>query len=264
MNKLLISVITPSYNQATYIEETIRSVLSQKVNSGIEYLVMDGGSTDGTLHILDKYSGQLTWVSENDKGQSDALNKGVARAQGEIIGWLNSDDLYLPGALQKVMDYFSAHPDCLWLYGKSRIIDENGVEVRKLLSAYKNLVSSKFFYPLLLLENFISQPSVFFRRSAFEAAGPLELDLPLAMDYDLWLRLGKMGPPGIIHDRLSCFRVHKQAKSTQNIRKQFIEQYRIHKRHDRRRMLLFLHRLNIFRTICGYWVMGKWNRLSGK
>src|ERR1039457_1571996 len=116
MEKCLISVITPSLNQAGYIEDTIRSVLSQKVNSGLEYLVMDGGSNDGTPDILKKYSDRLTWYSEKDRGQSDAVNKGISLSGGEIIGWLNSDDLYLPGALQKVSDYFRAHPDGLWLY----------------------------------------------------------------------------------------------------------------------------------------------------
>lgn len=260
----MISVITPSYNQAGFIEETIQSVLQQSLDSGLEYIVMDGGSDDGTLDILKKYPDSLRWYSEKDRGQSDAINKGISLSSGEIIGWLNSDDLYFPGALQKVSDYFSAHPDCRWLYGKCRIIDEQGLEIRKWLTWYKNRVARKFYYPALLLENFISQPSVFFRRSAFEATGPLELELPLAMDYDLWLRMSKLGPPGILHDYLSCFRVHDQAKSTQNIRKQFVEQYNIHKGYDRRRILLFLHRLNIFLTICGYWLIGKWNQRSGK
>ena len=256
----LISIITPSFNQAAYIEDTINSVLSQETNFGIEYLVMDGGSTDGTLQLLDTYSGRLTRFSEQDKGQSDALNKGIARAQGEIIGWLNSDDLYLPGTLQKVADYFTTHPECNWLYGRCMIVDEENQEIRKMITWYKNLVSKKFFLPLLLIENFISQPAVFFRKTAFEKTGPLALDLPLAMDYDLWLRMAKLGPPGVLNDYLASFRVHRQAKSAIHSRKQFQEQFEIHKKHDQRKLLLFLHKLNIARAIGGYWLIEKWNQ----
>lgn len=256
-----ISIITPSLNQGAYIEQTFRSVLEQGVNFPVEYIVMDGGSTDGSLQFLDTYSGRLTWFSEPDKGQADALNKGIARAQGEIIGWLNSDDLYLPGTLQKVADYFTAHPDCNWLYGRCRIVDDENREIRKMITWYKNLVSRKFYLPLLLIENFISQPAVFFRRSAFEKTGPLALDLPLALDYDLWLRMAKQGPPGIVNEYLASFRVHRLAKSAIHSRKQFLEQFEIHKKYDQRKLWLFLHRLNIARAIGGYWLIEKWNQL---
>lgn len=261
LKKILISVITPSFNQAAYIEDTIKTVLQQETGFNFEYLVMDGGSTDGTLQLLENYSGRLTWFSEPDKGQSDALNKGIAHAQGEIIGWLNSDDLYLPGTLQKVADYFTNHPDCDWLYGRCRIVDDENREIRKMITWYKNLVSRKFHLPLLLIENFISQPAVFFRQSAFEKTGPLALDLPLAMDYDLWLRMAMLGPPGVVHDYLASFRVHRQAKSAIHSRKQFLEQFEIHKKYDKRKLWLFLHRLNIARAIGGYWLLEKWNQL---
>jgi len=261
-NNLFISVITPSFNQAIYLEDTIQSVLAQEVDSGFEYIVMDGGSTDETLLLLEKYAGQITWTSEKDSGQADALNKGIARAQGEIIGWLNSDDLYLPGALQKVAGYFESHPGCNWVYGKCKIVDEENREIRKWLTLYKNLVSKKFFYPALLIENFISQPSVFFRRSAFEKAGHLALDLPLAMDYDLWIRMAKLDPPGVINDYLASFRVHRNAKSALHSKAQFLEQFEIHKKYDRQKLLLFIHRLNIARTIAGYWLIEKVNQIT--
>jgi glycosyltransferase involved in cell wall biosynthesis len=255
--KIKISVITPSYNQSGYIERTIRSVLDQETAFPLEYIIVDGGSIDGTTEILERYSGKVKWISEKDKGQSDALNKGIGLSSGDIIGWLNSDDLYLPGTLQKVGDYFNAHPDCTWLYGKCRIIDEEDREFRKWMTFYKNMVSKRFSFPFLLIENFISQPAVFFKRTAFEKAGPLNLDLPLAMDYDLWIRLAKAGKPGVLDDYLACFRVHKKAKSTQYSKQQFLEQYSIHKIHDQRKFLLLMHRANIARSIFGYWLIGK-------
>jgi glycosyltransferase involved in cell wall biosynthesis len=260
--KLTISIVTPSYNQDDYIERTLNSVLSQETDFRVELIVMDGGSTDGTPGILNKYNGKIQWVSERDKGQCDALNKGIKRSSGDIIGYLNSDDLYLPGALQKVGEYFTSRPDCSWLYGRCRIIDEEDREIRKWMTLYKNLVSKRFIYPLLLIENFISQPAVFFRRSAIEKAGMFKLDLPLAMDYDLWIRLAKSGMPGVLEDYLACFRVHKQAKSAQYSKQQFLEQYRIHQLHDQRKLLLFLHRVNIARTIAGYWLLARLDQTS--
>ena len=262
--KNMISVITPSFNQALFIEETIRSVLSQEVNSPFEYIVMDGGSDDGTLEILKKFDGRLKWFSGKDDGQSDAVNKGIAKAGGDIIGWLNSDDIYLPGTLQKVEEYFARNPRCNWLYGKCRIIDEEGREIRRWMTLYKNLASKRFYYPLLLIENFISQPAVFFRKSAFEEAGRLKPGLSLAQDYDLWIRLAKSGPPGVLQDYLASFRIHKKAKSSTYSKKQFIEQYNIHKSHDHGIFLLLLHRINIARVIIGYWLIEKFNRLQKK
>ncbi len=117
-----ISIITPSWNQGPFIERTIRSVLEQGYPN-LEYIVMDGGSTDGTIDILRKYEGRLTWVSDKDKGQADAINKGITRSTGDIIAYLNSDDIYETGALRKAADHFSAHPDDRWLTGQCRIID---------------------------------------------------------------------------------------------------------------------------------------------
>ncbi|MEI7981680.1 MAG: glycosyltransferase family 2 protein [Bacteroidota bacterium] len=254
-----ISIITPSLNQKIYIERTIHSVLDQQDGFSVEFIIMDGGSTDGTAEIVQKYQGKLTWVSHPDKGQSDALNQGVAMAKGEIIGWLNSDDLFLPGALERVSRFFEENPSCNWVFGKCRIIDDQDREIRKWMTLYKNLYLKRFSYNALLMENFISQPAVFFRKSAFETAGPLELDLPYAMDYDLWIRLAKKFKPGYIGEYLACFRVHQDAKSKLYSKKQFQEQYAIHKKHDKRKIVLFLHRVSMIRTIVGYWIIDKMN-----
>jgi len=121
-----ISIVTPSFNQARFIRNTIESVVSQKISAKVEYIVIDGGSRDGTIDILNEYNERIKWISGKDEGQSDAVNKGLALSSGEIIGWLNSDDIYYPGTLQKVLDYFNENPDRKWLYGQCKILNING------------------------------------------------------------------------------------------------------------------------------------------
>jgi glycosyltransferase involved in cell wall biosynthesis len=250
-----ISVITPSFNQGDFIERTILSVISQKIGSQIEMLVIDGGSNDQTLEILRKFDSRIRWVSERDKGQSDAINKGIRMATGDIIGWLNSDDTYCPETLEKVVDYFSLHPECMWLYGKCRIIDEEDREIRKKITWYKNLFTGRFSFEKLLIENPISQPAVFFRRKVFDEVGLLDPSVHFAMDYDLWLRLSKKYSPGYIPEYLSNFRVQISSKSVNNFRRQFRQEYEVHKRHDSRKLYLFLHWLNIRKIIVAYSLM---------
>jgi len=255
-----LSVITPSFNQSDFIGRTIMSVLSQETDAEFEYIIIDGASTDGTIEILKQFTDKLTWVSSPDDGQADAVNKGIDEAHGEIIGWLNSDDVYLPETLKKAICYFDEHPECQWLYGLCNIIDDNDREVRRWLTKYKNVRIRRFHFNKLLLENCISQPAVFFRKSAFYTAGKLDTKLPYAMDYDLWLRLAKLYQPGMIRDYLASFRVHRQSKSMTNSRQQFIEQYKIHKKYDQRKSYLFLHRMLMNATIFGYWLISKIRR----
>jgi GT2 family glycosyltransferase len=218
---------------------------------------MDGGSTDGTLEILARHAAHSRYTSSPDLGMADALNKGIALSAGSVVGWINSDDYYLPGALQKVSDWFDNHPDCLWVYGNCMIVDEQGREVRKWITKYKTFQSRNFGYKRLLLENFISQPAVFMRRTALEAAGKIDTGLPTAMDYDLWLRLAKAGTPGYINEFLACFRVHGDSISAARFKEQFEEQYRIHQRYDQSWWLLFRHRINIRLIVFIYSIMQK-------
>ena len=259
-----ISVITPSFNQANFIERTIRSILDQDVNFPLEYIVVDGGSTDGTLDILEKYKNRLNFISEQDEGQSDAVNKGITMASGEIIGWLNSDDVYLPGTLQKVADHFEVNPALQWLYGYCRTIDENDEEIRGWITCYKKNRSRRFNYKRLLTENFISQPAVFFRKDAFLKSGPLDLSQHYAMDFDLWLRLSRLSPPLVLNDYLASFRLHGSSKSTTNFRKLFTEQYQIHRKFDTGKWLLLKHRAKISIILFAYQVMVRFSGNKAK
>ncbi|MCB0164760.1 MAG: glycosyltransferase [Anaerolineae bacterium] len=180
-----ISIITPSFNQADYIAETIDSVRAQNYPY-LEHMVIDGGSTDGTLAILQQYDG-LDWVSEPDNGQADAINKGFKKSTGDIAAWLNSDDIYLPGALQHVADFFSRHPQIDIIYGDYHLIDQTGnVLLRK--------QEIPFDYNILLYGlDYISQPTTFFRCSVFERSGYLDDSLHYGLDWEYWLRLANDG-----------------------------------------------------------------------
>ena len=236
----------------------------QNVAFPIELIVMDGGSTDGTLDILKKYEDKLKWISQPDAGQADAVNKGIGMATGDIVGWLNSDDIYMPGALQSVINAFDQHSENQWLYGNCNMIDENGREVRQWITNYKNFSSRKFKYNRLLTENFISQPAVFFRKKSFLEAGKLDTSLHFAMDYDLWLKMAKLSSPIIVNRYLASFRLHGLSKSVTNHRKLFSEQYDVHQRHDQGEIMLFLHRLKIASILFVYGMMEKLRKINNK
>ena len=203
----------PSLNQGKYIEAAIQSVLSQRYPN-LELLVFDGCSSDETISILKKFDNQIYWVSQKDNGQTDAINKGLRDATGEIITYLNADDLLLPGSLKHVAMEFVAYPGTLWLTGHCRIINEQENEIRKLVTLYKNLLLLTKSCRVLMVTNYISQPATFWRHSIMEKAGWLDESLHFVMDYDYWLRLWKLAPPRIIRCELAAFRVHQQSKTT--------------------------------------------------
>lgn len=238
-----VSIITPSFNQGAFIEETIRSVLAQDYPD-LEYWVIDGGSTDGTLEILKRYEGRLRWISELDSGQANAINKGLRLASGEILAYLNSDDLYLPGALRRVGEYFAAHPEAAWLTGRCRTVDANQQETRRLITRYKNFWLRLRSYRALQVLNYISQPATFWRRSAFEASGLLDESLHYTMDYDYWLRLGGRYRLHVLPQELAVFRLHERSKSGSTASKQFEEQYRVAEKLRSPALLLYFHKLH--------------------
>jgi glycosyltransferase involved in cell wall biosynthesis len=203
-----ISVVTPSYNQVRFIEETIRSVLLQGYPN-LEYIIIDGGSTDNSVEILKKYEPWLSyWVSEKDKGQSDAINKGWERATGEIVAYLNSDDTYTPGVLGEVAEHLKNHPDCVVIHGQTIVTDEAGIE-KGIFGSEFDLISS-----VNGCNDSVAQPSAFVRRRALSDVGLMDVNLSRAMDYDLWLRLRLRHPFHHVPRRWSKFRCHSQSKSS--------------------------------------------------
>lgn len=247
-----ISVITPSFNQAEFIGRTIESVLSQNY-PGLEYIIMDGGSTDGTIKLLKKYKKQFKWISRKDKGQSEAINKGLKMSTGEIVCFVNSDDYLEPGSLMKVGKFFREKKDAFILTGKCRTVDENGREVRKLITLYKNL-SLKFFCNTVLIKiiNFISQPSTFWRREICLEVGYLDEKLHYSMDYEYWLRILVRYPLYFIDEYLSNYRVHRSSKAVTSPRTQFATQYRIIKRYSSSRIILIVHKFHAWVALAIY------------
>lgn len=208
MEKPLVSIVTPSFNQARYIEATIRSVLDQDYPN-LEYIIVDGGSSDGAVEIIQRYANHLAWwVSEKDKGQTDALNKGFARAQGQILAWINSDDTYEPGAISAAVEYLTQHPNVGAVYAETNFIDEKGRVIGRFPAAQTD-------YPRLRRGYVhVPQQATFFRADLWQQVGPLDPDFYFAMDYDLWVRLAKQAPlaylPGPVW---ANFRLHSNAKT---------------------------------------------------
>lgn len=218
-----MTVVTPSFNQGRFIAETIDSVLGQDYPD-LEFIVVDGGSTDGTVEILRHYGNRLRWISELDQGQADAVNKGVALGRGEIIGWLNSDDTYLPGALGKVGRAFAARDDLAVVYGDADHVLEDG-------TIYAPYPTAPFSYQHLAASCFICQPAAFVRRKSFDEIGGLDPTLRFCMDYDLWIRLGRRHRFAYLPERLARSRLHAEAKTFASRRKVFEEIIRTVRRH---------------------------------
>lgn len=225
-----ISIITPNYNGARWLARCMDSVLSQELAEGdeLEYIVVDGGSTDSSLAVAEERRDRLAaLISEPDDGPADALNKGFRLATGELIGWLNSDDTYQPGALVAAMAAARRHPRAALFFGKCRIVDEEGREIRGFPTWVKNACfpfSSRF---LIQCINYVSQPASWFRRSALAAAGGLRTDFQAAWDYDLTLRLWRQGGgvrvPG---GPWANFQWHPGSISGTHYERQFEEEWR--------------------------------------
>lgn len=220
----LVSIVTPSYNQARYLEETIQSVLGQDYPN-LEYLIVDGSSTDGSREIIERYQDQLAWwVSEPDRGQTDAINKGFARARGEVFAWLNSDDTYEPGAIAEAVAYLQAHPEVGMVYGDANLIDENGARIGKFPARqtdYRRLRRGYVHIP---------QQAAFFRASLWQEVGPLDDTFYFAMDYDLWVRIARRAPLRYQPRTWANFRLHASGKSVVADDRCWPEMLRVHYR----------------------------------
>jgi len=216
-----ICVVTPSYNQGQYLEQTMLSVLDQGYPN-LEYIVMDGGSTDTSPAIIQKYAGRLHhWQSQADKGQTDAIQNGFAKSDAEILAWLNSDDLYEQGTLLRVGRFFADHPDAVLVYGDYYVMDESGQKQLKPKISFD-------FKICLHAYLMIPQPAAFWRRSAYEAVQGLDARLHYAMDWDFFLRVGQHFPRQIKHlpEPLATFRLHEVSKSVSAVAK-FKEEHKL-------------------------------------
>ena len=202
----LVSIITPSFNQSAYLEQTLQSVLNQDY-ANIEYIVMDGGSTDSSVDIIKKYSSRLVfWTSERDRGQADAINNGMTHAHGEILAWLNSDDYYLPGAISSAVKIFGQNPDVVMIYGNMLAVNETGQTINTL--KYQQLTLED-----LLCFQIIGQPAVFFRREAFERSGGLDTAFHFLLDHQLWIKIAWQGKILHVNQTWSAARYHAEAKN---------------------------------------------------
>lgn len=221
MNNPTVSIITPSFNQAAYLEQTLDSVLSQSYPH-VEYLVADGGSTDGSRAILERYADRLAWwVSEPDHGQAEAINKGLQRASGEIVAWINSDDVYTPGAIAQAVEMFRVNPQAGMVFSDVNAIDASGERINVMRYGAWGLNE-------LMRFKIIGQPGVFMRRSVLLEAGPLDLSYHFLLDHHLWLRMARLAPLAYAQGvRWASARFHEQAKNVAQAARFGQEAYRI-------------------------------------
>ena len=232
-----ISIVTPSYNQAQFLEETILSVLKQDYPN-LEYIIMDGGSKDGSVDIIRKYEDKLAyWISKPDKGQADAIYRGFKKSTGEILAFINSDDYYLPNIFQSVGNFFRKMPHAELLVGNTIVVDARGQML------YHQLASAASFLKLLYGGcRWICQPSTFWRRSAFFKEGGFDTSLDFCFDYDLFLKFAKRRRPAKIHKFLAARRLHPASKTSTIWQVKEKEDFLLHQKYGRfDRPLLYQH-----------------------
>jgi len=242
-----ISVVIPSFNKVRFIKKTLDSILDQKYQN-LEIIIQDGSSTDGTLEIIKSYQNKYQKIikleSKKDNGQLDAINTGFKKATGEILTFINADDVYDGNAFEVVSGHFLENPKSLWFAGKGLVIDEDGVEIAKLATWYKNLlffINSKL---LLLITNYLMQPSVFITREAYKKYGPFTGTSNFVMEYEMWLKLARLKMPRLINKNLTKFRIEANTKTKRMSKKLLEEDERIIKKFTNNIIILTLHKLH--------------------
>jgi len=261
-----VSIVTPSLNQARFLTENLASVAGQAGDFEVEHIVVDGGSSDDSVAILEAYEVvlgetrgaatnrgvRLLWSSEPDRGQSHAINKGLALATGDIVAYLNSDDALLPGALAAVVAAFGERPQASWLYGWCRAVDARGAATGRLVGAYKMVLGWRFGLRRLVVANYIPQPATFWRMSALAHVGFFDESLEYTMDLDYWLRLADLGPALAVHRELAAFRWHGSSKSSTKRAEMFAEAEIVGSHYCREPVVLALARAHGRVTVAAY------------
>ena len=242
----LVSIVTPSYNQGGFIRKCIESVLNQNYTN-IEYIIIDGGSTDNTIDIIKEYEGRVKWVSERDNGQSDAINKGFKMANGEIVAWLNSDDFYEDNAVSNSVKHFLCDPELVLTYGEGYSTDETGLEKKRF-----HATQDFDLWTLVNVWDYILQPTTFFKKSALEKVDYLDSDLNWCMDWDLWIRLAKVGKIKYISEYIANSREYGDTKTSTGGFKRLNEIKEVMKKYSDLRIIpgYYLYALSTMYTSC--------------
>ena len=248
-----ISIIVPSFNKVKYISKTFQSIVDQKYPN-LEVLIYDGGSTDGTTQVIikfcQKYPQVFKWVSKKDQGQVDAIVRGLKRAKGEILTFINADDFYKKNALEKVAKVFLESPDCLWITGLGDVIDQNDQVIASPITQYKNSLIKLNKFNFLLMVNYITQPATFISKKAYQKYGPFTGTKNYVMEYEFWLKLGKRQMPVIVPDYLASFRLTTDNISSTSFKKLLDLDNKIAQKYTKNGLLISLHKLhNIGRKI---------------
>jgi glycosyltransferase involved in cell wall biosynthesis len=250
-----LTVITTCLNAEKYIKDTIESVLSQEGDFQLEYIITDAGSTDKTLEIIRSFGDKIRLIDAAGTNQSQGFNVGIDQSTGDVLSFLNADDIYLKGALQMVSEAVKANPEGKWFIGRYKIIDEKNNERDQYISEYKARLIKSFSYSALLIENFIPHPSTFIKKELFDKYGFFDPDEKYAMDYDLWLRIGKNHKPVFIDQKLATFKREPGTKSNANFVRQMFDDFRLGIKYSLKH--LYLHTLifkffSFIRTIVIY------------
>ena len=251
-----VSIITPSFNQARFLDQTMLSVLQQDYPY-IEYIVIDGGSSDGSQEIIQKYADRLAyWQSQKDKGQTDAINQGFARATGEILVWLNSDDILYPGAVSAAVRQLQEHPQVGMVYGDCHLINAEGKVIGNFPAAQTDLKKLRRGYV------HIPQQTAFFRADLWRKVAPLDDSFYFAMDYDLWTRLAAQAPLLYVPETWAAFRLHEGAKSIAADDRCWPEMLRVHYRDGGKKISLLTLKHTIRKIVQPLWIWLRKRRLS--
>lgn len=242
-----ISIVIPSFNKAKYIERTIESIFLQHYPN-FEIIIMDGGSTDGTLKIIEKFAKEypqiISYQSKKDKGQWDAINKGFRIAKGKILSYVNADDEYLPGAFSEIERMYRTNIDALWFAGRGRVIDKESLRIAKWLTFYKNLLLTINNQSLLLIVNYLMQPSIFITKKTWKRFGPFIGYKNFVLEYDLWLKISKIKMPVTTTKYLSSFRIEPDTISASSSESLLEQDEKILEKYTGSSLIKFLHKLH--------------------